>query len=258
MTCEDIRDLLPAYALDAADEAEARLVREHVPKCLACRRELAAYRATADALALAVPSAAPSARLRERVLAATGAAPRRRARSFDWLRRWLAPGGMLIRLSPAIALLALVVALGSTYQTARLQAQLERQLAANQRLVAEIGARDRLVALLGPGMVMRELSSTEEAPEAEAYVYYRPDSGSAYLLADHLPPLPDGRVYQLWLIRDGNRSSGGTFHREPDGKGRLAIESSEPFAVYQALGVTIEPAGGSSGPTGPRVLAGTL
>jgi anti-sigma-K factor RskA len=258
MTCDETRELLQVYALDAADDGEVRQVRAHLAACPACQRELASYRGSLDALALTAPPAAPSPRLRERVLLAAGIERRRRAGLLDWIRQWFAPTGGLTRLRPAVAALALVVALGSTFQAVRLQVELDRQIEANRALAAEVGARDRLVALLGPGLTTREVSGTEAAPAAEAYVYYRPDRQSAYLMAQQLPALPKGRVYQLWLIRDGKRTSGGTFGPEPDGRGRLAIEAPEPLATYQAVGVTVEPEGGSPGPTGQKVLGGAL
>ena len=168
-----------------------------------------------------------------------------------WRRPW--PG-----CSPAVAALAVALALGASMQTMRLQGELDRQAEANRALSAENASKDRIVGLLGPSLVSRELAGTEAAPGVDAYIYYMGDSHSAYLLADNLPALPRGQVYQLWLIRSGQRTSGGTFSPEPQGEARLTIEAPEPFATYQAVGVTVEPEGGSPAPTGQRVLGGNL
>jgi anti-sigma-K factor RskA len=74
------------------------------------------------------------------------------------------------------------------------------------------------------------------------------------LIADHLEPLSPDQQYQLWLIENGDRLDGGVFDVGDDGYGSLTVRAPEPLDSY-AFGVTIEPAGGSPGPTGPRVLA---
>lgn len=70
--------------------------------------------------------------------------------------------------------------------------------------------------------------------------------------------LPADKVYQLWLIRDGQRTSGGTFTVDANGRGQVPIHPPLPIREYQSMGVTVEPTGGSPGPTGARVLRGSL
>jgi anti-sigma-K factor RskA len=60
------------------------------------------------------------------------------------------------------------------------------------------------------------------------------------------------------LIRDGQRTNGGVFSVNPDGYASLELYSPLPLIQYQAIGITIEPWGGSPGPTGPKVLGGDL
>jgi anti-sigma-K factor RskA len=74
------------------------------------------------------------------------------------------------------------------------------------------------------------------------------------LVVDHLPPLDPAHQYQLWLIQDGQRTSGAVFSVNPEGYGSVWVSSPQPLANYSAFGVSIEPAGGSLAPTGARVL----
>ena len=60
------------------------------------------------------------------------------------------------------------------------------------------------------------------------------------------------------LVKDGKRSSGGVFSVQDNGYGVLKIDSPLPLIEYQTFGVTIEPFGGSPGPTGKKVLGGSL
>jgi anti-sigma-K factor RskA len=77
-------------------------------------------------------------------------------------------------------------------------------------------------------------------------------------VVNNMPALPADRVYQLWLVADGQRISGGTFRVDADGRGALLVQPPQPWSAYQRLGVTTEPTGGSPGPTSPRVIGGTL
>ena len=71
-----------------------------------------------------------------------------------------------------------------------------------------------------------------------------------------MEPLDDAQQYQLWLIRDGERTSGGVFSVSQSGYTAMQVYSREPLASFDAFGITIEPYGGSPGPTGDKVLGG--
>jgi anti-sigma-K factor RskA len=73
-----------------------------------------------------------------------------------------------------------------------------------------------------------------------------------------LPPLEAGKEYQLWLIRDGQRTSGAVFSTDENHYGGTRIRAPLSLLEYSAVGITIEPEGGSSQPTGTQVLSGPL
>jgi anti-sigma-K factor RskA len=78
------------------------------------------------------------------------------------------------------------------------------------------------------------------------------------LVVDKLQPLAENQEYQVWLQRDSTEISGGTFAVDEDGYRGLRIVAPESLLTYTSVEVTIEPAGGSSNPTGPQVLNGSL
>ena len=80
----------------------------------------------------------------------------------------------------------------------------------------------------------------------------------AVLLTVNLPPLPVDKAYQVWLISGGRKYNGGLFTVDSTGFGVVVIVPVVPFSEIDALGITIEPAGGSRGPTGVNVLKGDL
>jgi anti-sigma-K factor RskA len=230
-------DLLPAYALDCLDEAEVRSVAGHLAACPLCQAELEAYRGTVRALALAAPEAQPPAELRQRVLHTVQASSPQPLVAVDERRRrlpgwqWPASGSGW---QPALLFLLLLLLLSNLF--------LWQQY---NRLRQEVPPR----AIVG-------LTGTEVAPQASGVLVLTADGRQATLVVEGLPPLTAGQQYQLWLIENGERSDGGVFSVDAAGYHTMPVMPPRPITGYSAFGVTIEPAGGSPGPTGPRVLGG--
>jgi anti-sigma-K factor RskA len=223
-------DLLPAYALGCLDADEASRVAEHLAGCAQCRADVVVYQSVAGRLALGAPDAVPPAELQQQLMAQIGAAPAppARAHASPWRGRSAAMWG--------VAALVLLVALAASnlwwWQR-------------SARSGARVGpANMQAVAMIGTG----------RAPEATGTLLITADGEYGTLIVDGLPVLGRGLAYQLWLIRDGQRVSGGVFAVNAEGYGVLEVSSQEPLSGYTGFGVTIEPEGGSPGPTGDRVL----
>jgi anti-sigma-K factor RskA len=73
-----------------------------------------------------------------------------------------------------------------------------------------------------------------------------------------LAPLPSGKVYQFWLIKGDTPVSAGLFSVDTQGRGLLSVSTSEPIGSFDAIGVSIEPEGGSPQPTGDIVMLSKL
>jgi hypothetical protein len=264
--CETILTLLPEFALGLLDGAEAITVRRHVRLCVPCRGELGSYQQVADALLIVPAPVPPSPELRRRVLLAAGIAAdstasplKTRTTLGGRLGAILRPSPILPRLSPAFAFIALAIALGLGYRSMLLQTELDQARVANSTLQSDLASQGQLIAdVLRPDVTVWPLRPTESASSARATLYCNPDRQTGILTASELPPLPGGQVYQLWLIRDGQRTSGGLLSVDSRGAGVLTITAPEPFSAYQSVGMTVEPVGGSAGPTGSRVLSGYL
>ena len=102
----------------------------------------------------------------------------------------------------------------------------------------------RVIAMVGTGA----------APASAGTLVVDSEGEYGTLVVEGLPALDQDHQYQVWLIRDGQRTSGGVFSVSPEGYGALMLSSPEPLSSYPAFGVTIEPEGGSPGPTGDKVL----
>ncbi len=121
------------------------------------------------------------------------------------------------------------------------------------------GQLNRPQPVTEPGVMSSiALIGTEAAPMATGLLVISTDGEHGTLVVEGLPDLDSERQYQLWLIHDGQRTNGGVFSVNEEGYGSLAISSPQPLSSYSAFGITIEPVGGSPGPTGDRVLGSTL
>ena len=82
-----IHELTAGYALDALDPEERSAYEAHLAGCEHCQQELESFWATTEALAVAASGPAPSAALRERILADVRAEPRQNVVPFEPRRR---------------------------------------------------------------------------------------------------------------------------------------------------------------------------
>lgn len=244
-TCEEIEPLIAASALGEQDEATRTLIAEHIARCPACSRTLAAYAQVTGLLPLGVAEAAPGPALRRRVIDAVDAAASGRPRRATAATPWAQVRPWAIRVGLALAFGAMLAWNLSLQQSLALEqtARLEQSIAITALLDARRLERRALAA---------------EVPGATGELILDPEGPVAALRVAAMPPLPPGKVYQLWLVSGDTRISGGTFTVDATGSATLLVRAEAPMASYQRAGVTVEPAGGSPGPTSPRVIGASL
>ncbi len=246
MTHEEMREQIMLLALDALTEAEGREARAHLETCSNCRALFAEHQQALAQLLAQVPTVdAPNVttQLRARVRAFKSdttprasilTAVRHGWQSFWGLPRW-------VRASAFTLLLILLI--GSL---ATLWPQ-------------PIDEREEYVKLRSqPDVVKVRLTGTDIAPEATGQVVIDPKTNQAYLAVWNLKKLSKDYVYQVWLVREGGRDNGGLLTVVDPKEAIVALKSPRPFSTYREIGLTIEPANGSSNPTTPRVMGGYL
>jgi anti-sigma-K factor RskA len=237
MSDEHVLDSLPAYALGSLEAEEARRVEEHLSGCMICRDESNSFQTVVEQLSFAAPAATPSPHLKERLMQrvhSTRPAPGAQAQPAK--RPWLE------RLLPAWGLASLCLLIGLVGSNLFLWQRL------NQLPVGTTSLGMRAVPLSAP-----VAGST-----ATGFVLISADGEDGALVVDGLLPLEEGKQYQLWLIRDGQRTSGAVFSTDENSYGGTRIRAPLSLLEYSAVGITIEPQGGSLQPTGAQVLGGPL
>jgi anti-sigma-K factor RskA len=113
-------------------------------------------------------------------------------------------------------------------------------------------------SLVSPDVAVTTLLGTEEHPEGVAQMVMTPDGKTALLVVSGLEQLPAELAYQVLLIRDDGHDTAETFLVDTTGHGVLLVNASVAIDTYTAIGVSIEPAGGSPQRTGEIVLLGSL
>ena len=91
------------------------------------------------------------------------------------------------------------------------------------------------------------LAGTKAAPTAHARVLFNPVTHRVYVDVRSLPALPAGKQYQLWALDKGKPIDAGVLTlATATGEG---LQHMKDIASAQTFAMTVEPAGGSVGPT---------
>ena len=103
-----------------------------------------------------------------------------------------------------------------------------------------------------PDAMHLTLVAATTKPQSQIKMIYSPNKAGLLLMASNMDPLPQDKVYELWLLpaSGGAPMPAGTF--KPDGSGNAMMHHSMDTSMEaKAFAVTIEPAGGSQTPTMP-------
>jgi hypothetical protein len=99
----------------------------------------------------------------------------------------------------------------------------------------------------------------EAYPGIRGFFYFGSTHEPALLVLHGLDKLPEGQVYQLWLVTpDGEQIPHELLQVQgPQAPTVETITLDEATPDFVAVGITIEPAGGSPQPTGEMLLQGS-
>jgi anti-sigma-K factor RskA len=133
----------------------------------------------------------------------------------------------------------LAVALSSQSRFANTTQVMERRLNSVQ---------EQLHVLRSPNeFKMVALAGTPAHPTARARVMFSKAAHRVYVDVQQLPPLPAGKQYQLWALDNGKPIDIGML--TPATTAGDSIQQMKDVANAQAFAMTVEPTGGSAGPT---------
>lgn len=237
-----ITDQLAAYALNILDAPEAAEVAAHLSDCASCQQELEAYQELVGQLATAVPQLTPPATLKQQLMQEIRQEKKRETAvsappvattppAANWLATWRNWFQQRPILQPVLLLLVALL------------------------LISNFQLRQRLADADHPaGFGTVTLTGTEPDSPATGIIIISANGLQGTLVVQDLPILPETQTYQLWLIKNGQHTSGGEFNVNENGYRAIWVVSEDPLASYDDFDITLEPAGGSSYPTGKTVL----
>jgi anti-sigma-K factor RskA len=239
MNCEDLRPDYLHYALGTLQEPERSELRAHLERgCESCTAGLKEARMLAFGLGAAVEGPAPPARLRLRILAGAGAVPEKR---WSWLT-------------------ALVTAAVSSAACLGLLYYQQRNYRAEEALM-----RVEILRSNEDAASLREALSIIQAPDTREVTFGAgkptPPRGRVFfhptgvlLVASNLPKPPDGKTYEMWLIRGGKPVPAGLFYPNQDGNALHMYHPPAAPAPTDVVAVTVENSAGVDAPTSTPII----
>jgi anti-sigma-K factor RskA len=253
----ELHELAAAYALDALDDMERARFERHLQACPECAAELRGFAATATMMANATAAEPPTA-LKARVLAGvavtrqlppevatagggsrdgavadSGAPGIGRRRGGRGATR---PSGLVPKISAGIAAASLAAAAALAIVTVNTHDELSTAQEHNAALAAVLAAPDARIVTGG----------TTAGGTATVVASLR--RGEMVFTSAGLPALPASQVYQLWFLGAGSPRSAGLVPAAGS-SGSTAPVLASGLAAGDKIGVTVEPAGGTSAPT---------
>jgi anti-sigma-K factor RskA len=258
-----VQDLAAAYALGALSPDEAIRFEAFLATSPDARREVAELRDVAALVALGQDDVAPSADLRERVLARVTSG---KISPIDGGTGAASPGrGRVPPLYWGALAASVALAAGLGWSSTQLRkdmvalretaASAEATVAERQRRLEEREAT--LNSIFEPGVKLYQLTASGD-PEPGIQLFWDQQRNTAIIHGFRLKPVPGGREYQLWFIKDGKAIPSVTFKPEPTGHARVEKIPVPTGGALSAAAITVEPEGGSPQPTSTPILVGAL
>jgi anti-sigma-K factor RskA len=237
VTAAEVHTLTGAYAAGALTDDERREFEAHLRHCSSCTQEVRELVATTARLAAVVAEPAPDG-LRERVMSEIsrtrqlppGTPPTNAGSGQAWYRQPLAVAAALL----------LVVSAGLAVATTE---------ALHSADVARSRA-DRIEAIVADP-AHRVLTQPVSSGGSGTVVV---SGKNAIFSASDLAPLPAGKTYQLWVMGPDGARSARSVDVLGDSPGRRIDRLVTGLAADDAVGLSIEPSGGSRRPTTDPVL----
>jgi len=223
---DDITTRAASYAVGALTAAERREVENDLRRSPRLAAEVREFSETAGVLGLATAPVTPSDALRASILEGLDDVPQvSRVVQGPWFAR---PAAVLMG-----AAAAAVIAIGGTVVA--------------MNLLAEPSRVDQIVAAAD-----YERVSTEMDDGATVVAIWSESLEAAAITVRDLDAPPADHTYQLWFIDEaGHAAPAGTFDADSNPQ---TVVLAGAMDAGDAIGITIEPTGGSSEPTTNPIL----
>jgi len=250
------------YALGALDGEEKQALEAHLSACGQCRQELAQARARTSLLGLTAPPVTPPPAVKSTLMSSIrpkGAAPSvRTIPAQPRKKRWALRFALVFAATTAILAIGIYFLGKDDSRQIQENRQLKTQLRAAQSKASHDAENLRAYAevVAAPDTVSVTLQQQAGGTPGQAHVLYNARMGLV-LYSGQISPPAAGKSYQLWLVPSSGApvNAGLVAANQQNG---AAVAHIEPGLGAKTFAVTLEPAGGSPQPTGPKELIGAV
>jgi anti-sigma-K factor RskA len=244
MDQERFEDLKDSYVLGAMPEEERLEFEQYLVAHPDLQAEVEELSTVAGLLAFSVREQEPPPELRRRIMEVVEAeASHPDASRPPWLAGlWEAVGVRDLALAAAVALVVGLFSWGML-----LQGEVRDLQGRVQSLQSQPQDQSQ-----GPQMISLGGAGTKQGATAELVTL---EGDRAVLVAENMPPVPEGKTYQIWVIKGDTPKPSGLF--EPKGNSIAAVVENHVEGA-DAVAVTVEPEGGSKEPTTDPMLVGKV
>ena len=231
---EELKD---AFVLGALPEEERREFEEYLASHPERGAEIDELEAVAGLLALSPQEQEPPPELRRRIMEVVAAEA---VRPTPSRRSWLAWIGEFLSARNLALGAATLLVIGLFSWNMVLQGEMQ-DLQGRIQSLQDQPQEPQMVELGGAG--------TEQGARAELVTL---EGDRAVLVVENMPPVPEGKTYQIWVIEDEVPQPSGLFEPSEDS---IAAVVEHRLDEADAVAVTVEPEGGSPKPTSDPMLA---
>jgi anti-sigma-K factor RskA len=244
MSEERFEDLKDAYVLGALPEEERSAFEQYLVTHPDLQAEVEELSNVAGLLAFSPREQEPPPELRRRIMDTVEAeAVQRRVHPRAGRRSWLAGLREVVGLRDLALAAAAMLVIGLFSWSMLLQGEV-RDLQGRVQSLQSQPQGPQMIALGGAG--------TKQGARAELVTL---EGDRAVLVVENMPPVPEGKTYQIWVIKGDTPQPSGLF--SPRG-GSIAAVVEKPVEGADAVAVTVEPDGGSPKPTTDPMLVGEV
>lgn len=234
-------ELAEIYAAGALDGAELKGFEKHLKsRCASC---LSTIRETEEALSLlsgGLKIEPPPSFIKESLLGRISAEASPQAAAGA---RWWLPAGMGLAVAFSVILLFSPV--------------FHRTTLAIPAAYSNPGPNHdmKMTQLLNSPDLKRVLfKDTATGKVSAAQLQWNPKLCGGCFSVKGLPPSAEGKTYELWALSGDKAFPAATFKVDADGQGHFDVLPMKQAGSYERFAVSVEPAGGTSSPSGPILL----
>jgi len=252
---DHVLDLTAAYALRSLPADQQRIVEEHCATCASCTADLAEMSGLAATLPLACEPMTPSAALKRRILAeARGeAAAGQVLRSSQ--RRGAIPSSApwWAGLAAAVFLAGVSLNVSAMIEHSRMDAQAASASAQMAQMRDELALNKGAITEIAAARKVWDMSGGRPSHWWHCTLV-QPFGNKPAMLVASMPSTPNGKTFQMWIIRAGKVYNAGMVTA---GK-RSMMHVPMPVQKGDVVAFSVEPMGGSATPTMPFAMTQSL